>query len=65
MTDNNLPYCGDCGSNDWNRVLEQTKSSGRRKRVFECQNCGAEGRVFDKHGPTVYSGAMRHAGVVA
>ena len=64
-----MQMCKNCGSDEWNKIYENSYSGhksrdGRNettKEVFECQNCGKEGRKFTDgvSGGTTFSGAMR------
>lgn len=59
--------CNECGSSDWNKLLEDDYPERRRERdrtvkeVYQCNNCGAEGKRFDRQqsGTVQRSGAMR------
>lgn len=59
--------CNECGSSEWSFVLDDAYPERRKdraqtvKEVYVCENCGAEGRLFDQQndGTTTYSGAFR------
>lgn len=59
--------CNECGSNEWNNVMDKDYPERRRERdrtiqtVYICENCGAEGRHFEHQsgGSDIYSGAFR------
>jgi hypothetical protein len=59
--------CNECGADSWTKLVEDDYPERRRerdrtvKRVYHCQECGAEGRHFDRQesGTEQYSGALR------
>lgn len=57
------PDCGNCGGRRWVQLFEK-RNGTRRERRFRCMDCKKEGSIFDKNGPTVHTGVMRHQGVV-
>lgn len=57
--------CNECGSSDWNKLLEEQYPERRSKdrdkttkEVFVCNECGAEGRRFEDG----HSGGIQHSG---
>jgi uncharacterized Zn finger protein len=59
--------CKECGSSNWTEVFQTDYPERRRERdrtvktVYECEECGAEGRHFDQRdsGTEQLSGAFR------
>lgn len=59
--------CNRCGASDWTEVLSSDYPERRRERsrtiktVYECNNCGAEGRHFENQqtGTEQFSSALR------
>lgn len=62
--------CNECGASDWNEIEAATTQYPERRsrdsnkttrRVFECRDCGSEGRKFEdgQSSNVQFSGALR------
>jgi len=59
--------CTNCGASEWTELVQESYPDRRRerdqttKRVFKCQNCGEEGKKFERGltGTTQYTGVLR------
>lgn len=59
--------CNNCGSGEWTKLVSNDYPERRRERdrtvrtTYRCDECGAEGRHFDRQqtGTEQFAGAMR------